>query len=170
MQVQEFLTEWNRTHTSAPSFQDAINWAESQIQKKANRRTWTILSDDIYAFPDEEFPVPTSNLDKKGLIAYATTKMSCFTRRKDYESLLDNLTPDQIVKYLTQRFGANVIETTNFHEGAECIWFDPEMETDDKYFIAYREDKNNITEDSIILLSNGRSETEARPDEIFIFH
>ncbi len=170
MQVQEFLTEWNRTHTSAPSFQDAINWAESQIQKKANRRTWTILSDDIYAFPDEEFPVPTSNLDKKGLIAYATTKMSCFTRRKDYESLLNKLTPKQIVEYLSRRFGANIIETTNFKEGANCIWFDPEMETDDKYFIASCEDKNDITEDSIILLSNGRCETEARPDEIFIFH
>ena len=168
MQVQEFLSEWNRTHTSAPSFQDAINWAESQIQKKANRRTWTILSDDIYAFPDEEFPVPTNNLDKKGLITYAKTKMSCFTRRKDYQSLLNKLTTEQIVKYLSRRFGANIIETTNFKEGAKCIWFDPEVETDDEFTIASCEDKSNLTEDSIILLSNGRGETEARPDEIFI--
>lgn len=170
MQAQDFLSEWNKNHTSSPSFQDAIDWTETQIRKKANNRIWTILSDDIYTFPDEKFPVPTNNINKEGLIAYAKTKMQYFVKRKDYESLLDNLTPDQIVKYLTQRFGANVIETTNFHEGAECIWFDPEMETDDKYFIASCEDKNNITEDSVILLSNGRSETEARPDEIFIFH
>lgn len=170
MQAQDFLSEWNKNHTSSPSFQDAIDWAEKQIIKKENKRIWTILSDDIYTFPDEKFPVTTNNINKEGLIAYAKTKMQYFVKRKDYESLLDNLTPDQIVKYLTQRFGANVIETTNFHEDAECIWFDPEMETDDKYFIASCEDKKDITEDSIILLSNGRNETEARPDEIFIFH
>ena len=28
MKATDFLEEWNRTHTSSPSLQDAIDWAE----------------------------------------------------------------------------------------------------------------------------------------------
>ena len=35
MKATEFLEEWNRTHTSSPSFQDAIEWA----RKKTNEKT-----------------------------------------------------------------------------------------------------------------------------------
>lgn len=28
MKVTDFLDEWNRTHTSSPSFQDAIDWTD----------------------------------------------------------------------------------------------------------------------------------------------
>ena len=30
MKATDFLEEWNRTHTSSPSLQDAIDWAEQK--------------------------------------------------------------------------------------------------------------------------------------------
>lgn len=31
MKVTNFLEEWNKTHTSQPSFQDAIEWADKTM-------------------------------------------------------------------------------------------------------------------------------------------
>ena len=28
MKVNDFISDWNRTHTSSPSFQDVLDWAD----------------------------------------------------------------------------------------------------------------------------------------------
>ena len=35
MKAVDFIEEWNRTHTSSPSFQDAIEWARKQTIENA---------------------------------------------------------------------------------------------------------------------------------------
>ena len=42
MKSTDFLEEWNRTHTSSPSLQDALDWAEQkQIEEmKALNNEW----------------------------------------------------------------------------------------------------------------------------------
>lgn len=75
MKLTDFIQEWNRTHSSSPSFQDAIDWAERQIAEKDSRRTGTIIDDDIYDFPCTDFLLPTTNIDKQGLIDYAKARM-----------------------------------------------------------------------------------------------
>lgn len=32
MKSTNFLDEWNRTHTSSPSYQDALDWAEQKMK------------------------------------------------------------------------------------------------------------------------------------------
>lgn len=172
MKVTDFIQEWNRTHSSSPSFQDAIDWAEKKIAEKDSRRTWTIFEDDIYDFPCTDFLLPTSNIDKQGLIDYAKARMiegtGKYSFALEYQSLLLQLTSDQIVRHLKKRFGAEIIETTGIEEGARCIWFDPEAQTDAEYTIDSCEDRKNITSDSIIALSNEHSETMVFPGEIFM--
>ena len=31
MKANEFIADWDRRHTSSPSFQDALDWAEQKI-------------------------------------------------------------------------------------------------------------------------------------------
>lgn len=31
MKVNDFISDWNKTHTSSPSFQDALDWAGQKI-------------------------------------------------------------------------------------------------------------------------------------------
>ena len=42
MKATDFLEEWNKTHTSSPSLQDALDWAEQkQIEKmKEQNAEW----------------------------------------------------------------------------------------------------------------------------------
>lgn len=172
MKVTDFIQEWDRTHSCPPSFQDAIDWVERQIAEKDSRRTWTIVEDDIYDFPCTDFHLPTTNIDKQGLIDYAKAKIIEKTGKYffalEYQSLLLKLTSDQIVRHLKKRFGAEIIETTGIEEGARCIWFDPEAQTDAEYTIDSCGDRENITSDSIITLSNEHSETMVFPGEIFM--
>ena len=35
MKVNNFISDWNRTHTSSPSFQNAIEWARKATIDKA---------------------------------------------------------------------------------------------------------------------------------------
>ena len=35
MKVNNFISDWNRTHTSSPSFQNAIEWARKETIKEA---------------------------------------------------------------------------------------------------------------------------------------
>lgn len=35
MREIDFFDEWNKTHTSSPSFQDAIDWAKKEVIKDA---------------------------------------------------------------------------------------------------------------------------------------
>ena len=35
MKVNNFISDWNRTHTSSPSFQNAIEWARKITIEKA---------------------------------------------------------------------------------------------------------------------------------------
>ena len=35
MKVNNFISDWNRTHTSSPSFQNAIEWARKTTIEKA---------------------------------------------------------------------------------------------------------------------------------------
>ena len=35
MRAIDFLDEWNKTHTSSPSFQDAIDWTKKEVVKDA---------------------------------------------------------------------------------------------------------------------------------------
>ena len=35
MKVNDFISDWNRTHTSSPSFQDALDWADQKISHDA---------------------------------------------------------------------------------------------------------------------------------------
>ena len=35
MEVNDFIADWNKTHTSSPSFQDAIKWARKTTIEKA---------------------------------------------------------------------------------------------------------------------------------------
>ena len=30
MKANDFITDWNRTHTSSPSFQDVLDWADQK--------------------------------------------------------------------------------------------------------------------------------------------
>lgn len=172
MNAIDFIEEWNRTHSCSPSFQDAINWAEEKLREKDSQRTWTIIGDDVYDFPWADFHFQTSNIDKQGLIDYAKARMiegtGKYSFALEYGSLLSKLTSDQLVKHLSDRFGAEIVETTGLKKGSSCIWFDPEMETDAEYTIASCPDKKDISYDSIILLSNGKSEAEVLPNEIFV--
>ena len=42
MKAIDFLEEWNRTHTSCPSIQDALDWAEKEhsIEMKEQNAEW----------------------------------------------------------------------------------------------------------------------------------
>ena len=42
MKATDFLEEWNRTHTSSPSLQDALDWAEKEhsIEMKEQNAEW----------------------------------------------------------------------------------------------------------------------------------
>ena len=42
MKATDFLEEWNRTHTSSPSLQDALDWAEKEhsIEIKEQNAEW----------------------------------------------------------------------------------------------------------------------------------
>ena len=42
MKATDFLEEWNRTHTSSPSLQDALDWAEKEhsIEMKEQSAEW----------------------------------------------------------------------------------------------------------------------------------
>ena len=31
MKANDFIADWNKTHTSSPSFQDAIEWAREDL-------------------------------------------------------------------------------------------------------------------------------------------
>ena len=35
MKANDFISDWNKTHTSSPSFQDAIEWARKETIEKA---------------------------------------------------------------------------------------------------------------------------------------
>lgn len=35
MKANDFMADWNKTHTSSPSFQDAIEWARKTTIEKA---------------------------------------------------------------------------------------------------------------------------------------
>ena len=35
MNVTDFISDWNKTHTSSPSFQDAIEWTRKTTIEKA---------------------------------------------------------------------------------------------------------------------------------------
>ena len=35
MKANEFIADWDRRHTSSPSFQDALDWAEQKINHDA---------------------------------------------------------------------------------------------------------------------------------------
>ena len=42
MKATDFLEEWNKTHTSSPSLQDALDWAEKEhsIEMKEQNAEW----------------------------------------------------------------------------------------------------------------------------------
>ena len=42
MKAMDFLDEWNKTHTSSPSFQDVLDWAEKEhtIEMKELNANW----------------------------------------------------------------------------------------------------------------------------------
>ena len=42
MRAIDFLDEWNKTHTSSPSFQDVLDWAEKEhtIEMKEVNTNW----------------------------------------------------------------------------------------------------------------------------------
>ena len=44
MNVTDFLDEWNRTHTSSPSYQDVLDWAEKEhsIEMQEQNKEWKI--------------------------------------------------------------------------------------------------------------------------------
>ena len=44
MKVNNFISDWNRTHTSSPSFQNAIEWARKTTIEKACK--W--LKEQVY--------------------------------------------------------------------------------------------------------------------------
>ena len=35
MKANDFIADWNKTHTSSPSFQDAIEWARKEVIEQA---------------------------------------------------------------------------------------------------------------------------------------
>ena len=37
MKVNNFISDWNRTHTSSPSFQNAIEWARKKAIDEARK-------------------------------------------------------------------------------------------------------------------------------------
>ena len=43
MKVTDFLDEWNKTHTSSPSFQDTLDWAEQKINHDVIEKACNIL-------------------------------------------------------------------------------------------------------------------------------
>ena len=42
MKANDFISDWNRTHTSSPSIQDALDWAEKEhsIEMKEQNAEW----------------------------------------------------------------------------------------------------------------------------------
>ena len=44
MNVTDFLDEWNRTHTSSPSYQDVLDWADKEhsIEMQEQNKEWKI--------------------------------------------------------------------------------------------------------------------------------
>ena len=44
MNVNDFINEWNRTHTSSPSYQDVLDWAEKEhsIEMQEQNNEWKI--------------------------------------------------------------------------------------------------------------------------------
>ena len=38
MRATDFLEEWNRTHTSSPTYQDVLDWAEQKQSEEMNEQ------------------------------------------------------------------------------------------------------------------------------------
>ena len=48
MKATYFLKEWNRTHTSSPTFQDVLDWAEQkQIEEMKEQNAEWIMTLDV---------------------------------------------------------------------------------------------------------------------------
>ena len=43
MKANEFIADWDRRHTSSPSFQDALDWAEQKINHDAIEKACNIF-------------------------------------------------------------------------------------------------------------------------------
>ena len=43
MKANDFIADWNKTHTSSPSFQDALDWAEQKINHDAIEKACNIF-------------------------------------------------------------------------------------------------------------------------------
>ena len=43
MRTTDFISDWNRTHTSSPSFQDALDWAEQKISHDAVEKACNVF-------------------------------------------------------------------------------------------------------------------------------
>ena len=43
MKVNNFISDWNRTHTSSPSFQDALDWAGQKINHDAIEKACNVF-------------------------------------------------------------------------------------------------------------------------------
>lgn len=39
LKTSDFISEWNKEHTSSPSFQDAINWTTDKLSHMINKKS-----------------------------------------------------------------------------------------------------------------------------------
>ena len=39
LKTSDFISEWNKEHTSSPSFQDAINWTTDKLSHIINKKS-----------------------------------------------------------------------------------------------------------------------------------
>lgn len=90
----------------------------------------------------------------------------------DYKEWLDSLSDESLMHYIQENWEIEIRETTWLKEGNECYWKDPAEETSGIYEIAeirYDEDDldDSLSNDTIILLTNGNSEAEVTLNEIY---
>lgn len=91
---------------------------------------------------------------------------------REYKAWLDSMTDEQLMCYIEEHWQIEIRETTWLKVGNKCYWRDPAEETSGIYEIAeirYDEDDldDSLSNDTIILLTNGYSEAEVTLNEIY---
>lgn len=90
----------------------------------------------------------------------------------EYEAWLNEMDDEELMQYIQEMWSIEIRETTWLKVGNKCYWRDPAEETSGIYEITeIRYDENDLndslTNDTIILLTNGHSEAEVTLNEIY---
>ena len=82
--------------------------------------------------------------------------------QKEYLDWLNEISDEELMKYISENWEIKIVETTWLEVGNECYWEDPEQLTSGIYTILdiRADDNGEIADDTILLLTDGWGENE----------